>query len=176
MVTRRALSTAIEEISAEVKLRMDTNSPNSEAIYLCIYGLQRIRDLRPDEDMGFSSFSDSTLPPSLSKQFATILREGPELGIHTIAWCDTYANVTRTLERGTLREFEVRVLFQMSVDDSTNLIDVPDASKIGLHRALLYNDETGRLEKFIPYGIPSDKWLQDAAALIQQKNLPIIKQ
>jgi hypothetical protein len=58
-----------------------------------------------------------------------------------------------------LREFEMRVLFQMSVADSSNLIDSPLASKLGMHRALFHSEEQGRLEKFRPYGLPSEAWL-----------------
>lgn len=172
MVTRRTLPAAIAEIHSELTHRMDENSPGTKAIYLFIYGLQRVRDLRPDEDMGFSSFSSLGEAPttlSIPKQFAAILHDGPELGIHTIAWCDTYSNVTRSLERSSLREFELRIAFQMSPEDSTNLLDVPDASKLGSHRAFLYSEETGRLEKFIPYGIPSSEWLKQAVTQLQQK-------
>jgi DNA segregation ATPase FtsK/SpoIIIE, S-DNA-T family len=47
----------------------------------------------------------------------------------------------------------------MNVTDSSNLIDSPLASKLGLHRALFFNEEDGRLDKFRPYGLPSESWL-----------------
>ena len=53
----------------------------------------------------------------------------------------------------------MRVVFQLSVADSSNLIDSPAASKLGLHRALFANEEDGRLEKFRPYGMPAEEWL-----------------
>ncbi len=75
--------------------------------------MQRARDLRAEEDFSFSSFgSDKQAAPKLSDQFATILREGPDLGVHTLIWCDTYTNLTRILDRRSLREFEMRVVFQ----------------------------------------------------------------
>jgi hypothetical protein len=52
------------------------------------------------------------------------------------------------------------VLFQMSVADSSNLIDTPLASRLGLHRAYFHGEEEGRLEKFRPYGVPTDDWLE----------------
>src|SRR5262249_6605806 len=87
------------------------------------------------------------------------LREGSSLGVHTVVWCDTLNNVNRSLDRGMLREFEMRVLFQMSVADSSNLIDTPLAGKLGLHRALFHSEEQGKLEKFRPYGLPPAEWL-----------------
>jgi hypothetical protein len=63
------------------------------------------------------------------------------------------------LDRRALREFGMRVIFQMSQEDSANLIDSPAASKLGQHRAFYYKEEEGRLEKFRPYALPSDQWL-----------------
>ena len=65
-----------------------------------------------------------------------------------IATCDTYNNVNRFLSRKALSEFEMRVLFQMSANDSASLIDTPKASTLGLHRALFYNEQEGYLEVF----------------------------
>ncbi|HQY94522.1 MAG: hypothetical protein WAU00_07920 [Caldilinea sp.] len=76
------------------------------------------------------------------------LRNGPEVGVHTIVWCDTVTNLNRTLERRLLREFALRVAFQMSAEDSSTLLDSPAASKVGPNRAYLYSEDEGRLEKF----------------------------
>ena len=53
----------------------------------------------------------------------------------------------------------MRVAFQMSATDSSHLIDSPVAGRLGQNRALLYLEETGTLEKFRPYGLPSAEWL-----------------
>ncbi len=94
------------------------------------------------------------------KAFADMLRDGPPLGIHVLAWCDTPISVERTLERGTLREFDNRILFQMSASDSSNLIDSPLANKLGFNRALAYSEEQGTIEKFRPYGPLPKPWLE----------------
>lgn len=171
VVNRRNLLSVITEVADVVQDRMETEEGQKPSIYLLIYGLQRARDLRQTEDLSFSSFGsgDSSGQPNPAKQFATILREGPELNVHTLTWCDTLTNLNRTLERGALREFEMRAVFQMSSDDSMSLIDLPTASKLGPYRALLYSEETGRAEKFRPYRLPEDDWLQKVADLIRQK-------
>ena len=99
------------------------------------------------------SFSSDESAPKPDKQLAKILRDGPSLGVHVIAWMDTATSVDRTLERQTAREFEARVLFQMSANDSTNLIDTPAAAHLGRNRALLYREELGTIEKFRPYAV-----------------------
>jgi hypothetical protein len=64
--------------------------------------------------------------------------------------------------------FEMRVLFQMSASDSASLIDAPDASTLGLHRALFYNDREGYLETFRPYALPGNDWIEEAARQLKR--------
>ncbi len=54
----------------------------------------------------------------------------------------------------------MRVVFQMSSNDSSGLIDSPVAGKLGNNRALLHSEEQGMLEKFRPYRWPSPQWLE----------------
>ena len=147
---RRQLPEFIAELAAEVRQRLDNERPGAPARYLFLYGLQRARDLRQEEMGfgGFGGFGEEPTAPNPAQQFATILREGPDLGIHTLVWCDTMTNLNRSLERRALREFAMRVAFQMSAEDSANLLDSPLASKLGPYRALFYDEEEGRMEKF----------------------------
>ena len=55
----------------------------------------------------------------------------------------------------------MRVLFQMSANDSANLIDSPAATRLGLHRALFYNEHLGTLETFRPYATPDEAWFEE---------------
>jgi hypothetical protein len=71
--------------------------------------------------------------------------------------------VSRFLGRKLISEFEMRVLFQMSASDSASLIDAPDASTLGLHRALYYNDREGYTETFRPYALPGNDWIEEVA-------------
>ncbi|MFQ5343456.1 MAG: hypothetical protein ACE5F6_18095, partial [Anaerolineae bacterium] len=171
---RRELPGIIAEITAEVDLRLEEGEAalwQRPAIYLLIYGLQRARDLRQEEDFGYSFGmpDEEEAPPSPAQQFPTILREGPDLGVHTLVWCDTYTNLTRTLDRRALREFEMRVAFQMSAEDSANLIDTPAASRLGPYRALFYSEEEVRLEKFRPYAPPAQAWFDWVESRLREK-------
>ncbi len=51
------------------------------------------------------------------------------------------------------------MIFQVSVADSSSLIDSPMASRLGPNRGVLHSEEQGRLEKFRPYSLPTDPWL-----------------
>ena len=80
--------------------------------------------------------------------------------MHVIATCDTLNNVNRQISRKALSEFERRVLFQMSANDSASLMESPKASTLGMHRAILYNAQQGSVEVFRPYALPGHLWLE----------------
>jgi DNA segregation ATPase FtsK/SpoIIIE, S-DNA-T family len=163
LVEWRMTADVINETAREMQRRIDEDDPNAPAIFVVIYGLQRYRILRKGEDdfsFGLSNPDDPPKPPNTGKQFTELLKDGPAVGIHVMAWADTPVAVERTLDRGSMREFDHRVLFQMSANDSSNLIDSPAANKLGFYRALAFSEEQGVMEKFRPYAVPSDQWLQ----------------
>ena len=159
-VTWRDLGAAFTGITGEIKRRQESTSDDQAPIYILIYDIQRFRDLRKsDDDFGYKSYDeDKPIPPA--KLFSDLLRDGPPVGVHTIIWCDSVNNLNRTLDRQGMKEFENRILFQMSANDSSTMIDTPAASKLGENRALYYSEEANRIEKFRPYGVPELEWLE----------------
>ena len=168
--SRRELPSMIAELAEEVERRQSDFEGENPPLYLIVCDLARFRDLRRQENE-FSFSMDAEAGVSTAKQFSTILREGPVLGVHTILWCDTLNNLNRTFDRQTLREFDMRVLFQMSGSDSSHLIDLPLAAKLGPHLALYHNEDEGRLEKFRPYSFPSGEWLTWVARQLRSDSL-----
>lgn len=182
VVPYRQVGEALVNIAAAMQDRHDRDVTNAPAIYLIVFGLQRYRDLRPSEDdfgmsTSFSSFDDdkeaAPPPPKADKLFAEILRDGPPVGVHTIAWCDSPTTLERTVNRQAMREFDMRVLFQMSGTDSANLVDSPVASNLGMHRAIYYSEEKGILEKFRPYALPPQSWIDHVGKVLT--NRPTMK-
>ncbi len=167
VVSPRDIATVIESVAAEVERRQSLREAELPPIYLFVYDLQRFRDLRKAvDDFGFGRESK----PSPAKLFVQILKDGPASNVHVIVWSDSLNNMQRAFDRPTMREFESRVLFQMSVTDSSSLIDSPAASKLGPHRALLHSEEEGRLEKFRPYSLPDDQWLREVGEKLDRRN------
>ena len=158
----RAIGDTIHAINDEVRRRLAEESPGAAEIFLFIYGLQRYRMLRKsDDDFSFSmSGGDEAKAPNPAKEFGEIIRDGPGVGIHVLTWVDTLASLERTFERSAQREFDNRVLFQMSASDSSSLIDSPAANNLGFYRALSCSEEQGVMEKFRPYALPSPQWIQ----------------
>ena len=159
----------LAELAAELARRQEAAATQSPPVYLLIYNAGRFRDLRKEEEFSFGG-SDDSKPASPAKQFATIVREGPAVGIHTLMWCDSYSTLNRLLDRQALRDFELRVLFQMNATDSANLMESPDASRLGVHRAIFYDEGQGRSEKFRPYGLPSADWLTTIRGQLHGRN------
>jgi DNA segregation ATPase FtsK/SpoIIIE, S-DNA-T family len=170
LVEWRGVEDAMTEISDELQARRDGASANAGPVYVFVYGLQRYRMLRKaEEEFSFSSDPDQEKKADPGKQFADLMREGPPMGVHVLVWADTPVAVDRTLERTALREFDNRILFQMSANDSSNLIDSPAANKLGLNRALAYSEEQGVLEKFRPYALPSAEWLKEVKGQLAKR-------
>jgi hypothetical protein len=119
------------ELAEEVNRRLASGEPGGEPVFLVIYNLARFRDLKKGDDY---SFDDSGAGGG--KQLTTVLREGPPVGVHTLLWCDSYNNVNRWLDRQALRDFEMRVLFQMSAAEirATSWTARPPAVSAGTRR------------------------------------------
>jgi DNA segregation ATPase FtsK/SpoIIIE, S-DNA-T family len=139
-------------------------------IFCFIHGLHKFKKLRHEDDFSFSMSTDADAAPDPSAQFADLITEGASHGIHLLVSFDTLNNVNRFLSRKALSEFEMRVVFQMSANDSASLVDSPKASTLGLHRALFYNEHEGTLETFRPYAAPRSEWFRATGAALVQRN------
>jgi len=170
-VRPRGMAAALQLLAdelAERQAQSEHGLRSRPSLFLTIVGLQRARDLQADDSAvygGYPGFSDAPPPPPTPAQlFPKLLRDGPDLGIHTIAWCDSLANLTRILDRTLPREFETRIGMRMSANDSQELLGMSGAAKLPNMRALLVNESDGRLEKFRPYRAPSAEWIAQLLA------------
>jgi hypothetical protein len=152
VATPRQAATLVAQIAEEVERRLSAGEHSAEPAFLVIYNLARFRDLKKSDDFSFDEGVGA------GKQLATILRDGPAVGIHVQIWSDSYSTVQRWLDRQTLRDLEMRVLFQMGAADSSNLMDSPAASRLSAHTAIYFSEAQGESEKFRPYGPPSCQW------------------
>jgi hypothetical protein len=166
---RLGVAAAMESLANEVKRRLDEQVLEGEAVFLVIRDLGRFRELRKSEgDFGFGGFGGEK-KAGPADNLLTILRDGPPVGIHIVTWCDSLTNLQRTFDRGAIKEFELRVLFQMSSSDSSTLVDTPIAAKLGPNRGLFIHEETGTVEKFRPYAFPTPEWLTEVSAKMRAR-------
>ncbi len=163
----RNLPDALTELAEEIVARQDDPARESPTTVLLIHGLHRFRDLRrAEDDYGFSADDG---PPKPDKLFASILREGPPVGVHVVASADTVPNLQRVVDRSGLREFDWRVALQMGAGDSSTLIDTPLASRLGMTRGYLHSEEQGLLEKFRPYPPPEGAFIDATLARLGER-------
>jgi DNA segregation ATPase FtsK/SpoIIIE, S-DNA-T family len=152
------LPRVIGELAEDLQKRNEADATSAPETFLIVHGLQNFKKLRQEDEFAYSMDDDKGA--NVAAQLQKLINDGPSHGIHVIASVDTYNNVNRFLGRKGLSEFEMRVLFQMSSNDSASLCDDPKASTLGLHRALFYNEQEGYLETFRPYSLPTTEWLE----------------
>jgi len=164
------LPAVMNELMQEKQRRVQAVDPDAAPpVFMFIHGLQKFGRLRYEEDFGFSP-GDTQAELNPGAVLNDLVCEGTRLGFHVIATCDSYNNVGRFLSRKALSEFEMRVLFQMSANDSASLIDSPKAGMLGLHRALFYNAQEGYLETFRPYALPGTDWIEEVKTKRRMEN------
>lgn len=163
----------LQELLHEHQRRSETLAPDAPELFLLVHRLQHHKKLRYDEDAAFAQDHQTALThPGLILD--RLITQGANLGFHFLVTCDTYANLLRQLSRKALAEFELRVLFQMSANDSASLIDSPQANNLGLHRALLFHGHEGWIETFRPYALPDPQWFDEALRhLARLHQLPV---
>ena len=157
-VDRGNVGEQMTRLGTLVAARQKGEQTDRSARFVIVHGIQRFRDLRKEEEMGFGRRGTERVIPA-AEHFANILREGPAVGVHVLVWCDVLTNLNRSFDRQLLREFAMRVVFQMNANDSSTLIDLPVASRLGRNRALFLTEEMPSPEKFRPFGLPSEQWL-----------------
>jgi hypothetical protein len=163
LATALEIPDVIRDLSKEMKMRATglTEVAGAPSIFVFVHGLHKFKKLRHEDDFSFGGGDGEETPGAA---FNELITEGSALGIHIIATVDSFNNVNRSMNRKALSEFEMRIVFQMSANDSASLIDSPKASNLGLHRALLHNEQAGTLETFRPYAMPDGGWFEHAAA------------
>ncbi len=149
--TIRMLAGAIEKRSGQTeKIR-----PN---VYLIFFGLADFRELYVSRDVPSYFEKDADNSPSVSEMFKSIVRKGPSVGVHTLAWCDSLRNLDQLYDYREMDQFAHRVVFQMAEDDSHRLIGTSLAAKLGPLRGYYYYRDRSIHEKFRPYAIPTQDW------------------
>lgn len=167
---RRGIQDVLTKLASVVKGRTDGEQDAKISHYLILLGMHRARELRQDGNSGRFGFGDDK-KPNCASHLAAILRDGPEHGVHVFGWCDSYANLERSLEHGLIPEFGTRVVGPMSSADSSRLIDDDAASHIDRpHRFIKYDeDHVGVLETFRPYALPGRSWLEGVGDALRRR-------
>jgi hypothetical protein len=146
---RRAsgLQAGLEEILAEVSARRDVSDYRQPGLLLVLNGVHRAFDLAPED-----AYADPDDPPSPGALLSRILRDGPEVGCHTLALIDGVAQFDRKLGRDLLAEFEWRIAgSDVSTGDIATVTDAFNAPEIRPSQLLIADRSSGKQRRVRAY-------------------------
>ena len=143
------IETVLAALQVEIQTRLDNPNAVFNNIYLTITGIQRTRKFK---------IEDWVLSPE-SAALRYILKEGADVGVFVLIYCDSMSSLDKCLEKKVLSDINHRLALQMNANDSDGFIQSSNASKLGKERAYYYNDTEGGYKKVRPYQLPKTSWL-----------------
>jgi DNA segregation ATPase FtsK/SpoIIIE, S-DNA-T family len=145
----------LEWLAGELERRLANPDQPHRSFCFFVVNLGRFRELRRNDDFSFGSSMDTAAKPTAEATFTKLLREGPPLGLHTVVCSDSAGNLGRWIPRQGMRDLEVRILCQMSNNDSNTLIDSGAANRLEPHAVIYYDEIDGKILKVRPYRMDS---------------------
>jgi DNA segregation ATPase FtsK/SpoIIIE, S-DNA-T family len=151
LAERRTVGDALEDLSADLDARLaDPDGPGRPRRFFLVAGLHRWQEALAESDYG--------RPGETSLQLTRLAAQGPDAGIHTVAWADSYSTAERALRRAGIGHFGLRAVLRVSSPaESDSLLGVSAAAALDDDRALYREMEwpIEQVEKFKPYSIAS---------------------
>ena len=140
---RRSTAAMIAQVGQLVAERHDQGRFDEPPCLVVISRLERAHELIPGA--GVETLLD-------------VLRDGPEVGVHTLVWCETLDQLEGRLGAQAANHFGLRVATALSESDSLALLDSAYGAALRPHHALLADEDRSRLVKFRPYLMPPAGW------------------
>lgn len=150
---RRELRSWLRELAEEVEKRHVVADFSAPSRCLVVAGLHRARDLD-------ASGGDD----ELARDLETVLRDGPDAGIHVVASVDKVVSLERRLTTAAIREFGQRVAFRMSKEDSYRLVGSEVAGTMSSSQATFHDDDRGVTARLRPFTEPGPDWIRALVA------------
>jgi hypothetical protein len=151
---RKTAGAALDDLLAELDARLaEPDGPGGSpqpTVFFLIAGMHRWHELVTEGDYG--------RPSDTSARLVRLAEAGPDVGIHVVAWADSYTTAERALRRAGLAHFGLRAAARMlSPAESDALLGVSAAASLDDNRALYRDTEwpAEQVEKFKPYSIVS---------------------
>ncbi len=99
------LEAVLRDYAAVVAARTAADEYDASANLLVLFGLQRARSLTPYQP----SYGDDDMTPSAAQLLASVLTNGPEVGVHVVVDVDRAQSAEQRLGRDLLSELNLRI-------------------------------------------------------------------
>ena len=149
----RGIDSTMDFLKQELEFRTENSDVNHPAMLIAVVNLSRFRELRRNEEYAFGEDTGGVSKPDAV--LASLLRDGPSVGMHIWLWADSAGTIARWVSRQSLRDIELRILMQMSASDSNQLIDSNAANRLDRYVVLIQDDIEGKPIKFRPFDLES---------------------
>ena len=153
IVGRSGVAAALESIRDEIDLR-EGSSRVSPPRLLVIEDIHHQRDLHPPDPYARSEETN------LARLLEYVMRNGPEVGVHTVVSTDSYRRLSECLTRPAAREVGTLILQQMGRDESVSAISSDAAAQIADDSAVMFEVSTGRTESNRPVRAPKPRTVE----------------
>jgi|GEM_PF-6398668 len=156
IVPPREAASLISRLSAEFQLRGSQPQSITKS-FLFLLGAQRIRQIHHEE---VAFMPDQSAP--VGNLFATLLRDGPDVGIHCITQLDVVSSVERVFGYSGIKSFGVRLSSQLSDSEANHFFGSTAIPKLNNPAQMLFYDEEnpGVVEKLRYFQAPSKAAVQ----------------
>lgn len=135
-------------IKTQIEYRQQHPEEKGETIFITIIALQ----------YAYSMFTKNYRPSEEAVIIATILEQGPRVGIYTILQVDTLKSLTERISGKAYDYFNHRIALQMRSEDSEKIVSSKKANELSiegkessLNRAYYFNKRDNVYIKFRPY-------------------------
>lgn len=146
---RRRIDEVVDLLVREVVERHGNSDYRAAPKVLTLIGVHRARELDPDD------YDDDSLLAKVRR----LVKDGPEVGVHVVAWADRKASLDRRFDSQTLREFGLRFLGRMSEDDSRSLADTEQAAAITPAQVVFDDFDKAVTVVARRLGFPGPEWI-----------------
>lgn len=135
-------------IKAQIEYRQQHPEEKGENIFITVVALQ----------YAYSMFTKNYKPSEEAATIATILEQGPRVGVYTILQVDTLKSLTERISGKSFDYFNHRIALQMRSEDSEKILGSKKANELSvegkessLNRAYYFNKKDNVYIKFRPY-------------------------
>lgn len=158
-----AAATVVRLNAAIASRQHNRGNPLGMSEYLIVFGLHRATSLTDDPAARTSLAAIAAGPGQAG--LAALIRGGPDVGVHALAWSDTVRNTRRAIGRD-LADFGLRVAGPLSAEESNVLLESAEATRLNRAGRLLFwdSDAPSETTKFRPYAIDDAEWTVEYAA------------